>query len=346
MYMKISLPKFYARRALRIWPLFFTVLTATCFIYPLFAPYKASHLYGVFVRDLVVPLYTFTGNFALPWHFGAMTEYAKACGLPFMAFVTILTPFWSLCIEEQFYLLWGFSARVVNNLNRLMVFAGVLLFVGFLARFALLTWNREAIASTCYYMHSLWHLETIMMGALLAIVLIAKPDIAKPLRSGWLPPMLLAGLISTYLWVVTCGPSIHSWSYLLAPMMTLVSASGCLLLALALHWDPLKRVLSNRAMMHVGKLTFAMYVFHFFVCWWAKPTFNLQIGGWNGVWSLTVCFGITYLAALISWHVLEKPMNDMRRKLSRVHVEPEEKGVAAVRNQGPVKERESELVLK
>lgn len=322
---EISLSKFYARRALRIWPLYFLVLTVTCFIYPLFAPHKASHLYGAMLQHIVTPLYLFTGNFALPWNFGIIDQYAKASGLEFYVFVTVLGPFWSLCIEEQFYLLWGAGVRLGGSLKKLIVAASVLLAIGFLARFVLLSWSRGAVTSTCYYMNSFWHLETIMCGALLAMVLIAKPDWSKPLRRGPLPLALFVACLTTFLGVLVCAPSIHSWEYSLAPLMSLLSVVGTLFLALALSWRPLKTVLSHSWLVYVGKLTFGMYVLHFFVMWLAKNTLGLGIIGWHGVGSLVVCFLLTLCAAIVSWRVLEKPMNDLRRSLSCVESVPVQK---------------------
>jgi peptidoglycan/LPS O-acetylase OafA/YrhL len=321
LYGKISLPKFYARRVLRIWPLFFLVLTVTCFVYPLFAPHKASHLYGAFLQHLVVPLYTFTGNFALPIHFGDMQNYAKASGLDFMVFVTLLCPFWSLCIEEQFYLLWGAAVRVLNSTRKLMICTGLLIMVGCLARFMLLS-DRGTAGSTIYYMHSLWHLDTIMFGAMLAILLSLKPNFCQRLRNGWLPLLLTAASIAAFVSVIVFAPGIHSGDLALAPLMTVLSISGTLFLALVLHWQPLAKLLSLKWITHIGKLTFGMYVFHYSIVWFVRTVLNINMTGWNGVLSLCVSFALTFLAALISWHVLEKPMNDLRRKLSRVHIEP------------------------
>ncbi len=321
-YGKISLPKFYARRALRIWPLYFLVLSATAFILPLFAPHKASHWYGLFLQQLVVPLYLFSGNFALPgpgWF--AMTKYSELSGIDFMIFVTILTPFWSLCVEEQFYLLWGFSARVLNGLKKLIYFAAGLAAVGFVARYYLLWHDRKLSAGSSYYMNSFWHLETIMLGALLAMVLIARPKWGEYLRGGWLPPTLFVACLASYSAIITFGPAIHSWEYALAPVMTAASLTGVTFLALALHWPPLAKALSNKVMTYIGKLTFAMYVFHFFVIYETKMHAGLTIVGWQGVECLSLCFGLILLAAIISWHVLEKPMNDIRKTLSRVHPE-------------------------
>lgn len=320
-YRQISLSKFYARRALRIWPLFFLVLFSIAFAYPLFAPNKASHLYAEFVRQIVIPICTFQGNFAIANHFNTIQEYAKGSGLDFMVFVTFLVPFWSLCVEEQFYLLWGALARLLNSINRLMVCTAILVGIGFFSRILLLT-NRGAGDSTCYYMHSLWHLDTIMLGALLAIVLLSKPGIMRPLQSGWLPPVLFAACITTFVAVTNLAPGIHSGDMALAPLMTILSIVGTLLLALVLHWRPLSKALSLKWLVQIGKLTFAMYVFHYPVIWFARVGFGLSVEGWQGVGSLLLSLGLTYSAALISWRVLEKPMNDVRRRFSMVHPSP------------------------
>jgi peptidoglycan/LPS O-acetylase OafA/YrhL len=313
----ISLGKFYLRRALRIWPLFFLVLTAVCFAYPLFAPHKASHLYRLFLEQIALPLYTFSGNFGLALHFNAMQDYAQASGLDFMAFVTLLCPFWSLCIEEQFYLFWGLTVKAARNIRTIAFITGALIAVGFLARFWLLS-NRGTDASTCYYMHSLWHLDTIMLGAFLAILLNRRPQIFDCLRSGWLPATLTASVIAIFLAIVNLAPGIHSGSYWLAPIMTLISLIGALSVALVLHWTPLAKLMSSKIIASIGKLTFGMYVFHYAVIWYARTWLHLDMKGINGVTSFVVSFALTYAVAQISWRVLEKPMNSLRRKFSQV----------------------------
>lgn len=319
----ISLSKFYLRRALRIWPLFFLVLTAVCFVCPLFAPHKASHLYGLFLTNIALPLYTFSGNFALSVHFGDMQNYASASGLDFMLFVTLLCPFWSLCIEEQFYLIWGLVVKTVGNVRTLAFVTATLIVVGFLARLYLLI-NRGEAAFTWYYMHSLWHLDTIMFGAMLAVVLNRRPQIFECLRSGWLPAALTVTAVATFLAIVNFAPGIDTGSYWLAPVMTTVSLTGALMVALVLHWSPLSKLMSTKWLTEVGKLTFGMYVFHYAVIWYARTYLNLNVTGLNGVWSLVVSFALIYCTARLSWQFIEKPMQKLRRRFASVEYSGEQ----------------------
>ena len=92
---QISLSKFYVRRALRIWPLYFGVLGVYVFVLPLFLDpdnhrsiYEADSLHDHYYL-LAYPL--FLQNYLLS---GSDFHYNG------------LRVFWSLAVEEHFYLFW------------------------------------------------------------------------------------------------------------------------------------------------------------------------------------------------------------------------------------------------
>src|SRR5208282_4829571 len=79
---------FYGRRAVRIFPLYFTCLFL-CYSVPavhsaLGSPDKANQIW----------FWTYLAN----WKIGLWRQDAATCGA--------LIHFWSLCVEEQFYLIW------------------------------------------------------------------------------------------------------------------------------------------------------------------------------------------------------------------------------------------------
>jgi peptidoglycan/LPS O-acetylase OafA/YrhL len=80
----ILIPAFYVRRILRIWPLYFAMIAASC-LYGLFAPAHA-----VSIAWTISLLLLFTN-----W-------YTAGHGYP----PGFLFPLWSISLEEQFYLLW------------------------------------------------------------------------------------------------------------------------------------------------------------------------------------------------------------------------------------------------
>lgn len=98
----INVKSFYLRRILRIWPLYFFILTVGMAINPLFEA-KAVTL------PMLLGFLTFTGNFQV------------AGGAVFPMTVAVL---WSVCVEEQFYLVWPWAVKLLkkNGLTLLSVF--------------------------------------------------------------------------------------------------------------------------------------------------------------------------------------------------------------------------------
>src|SRR5256885_12607641 len=77
---------FFARRGLRIWPLYFAVLIATTEVVPRLA--HSEHL------SAGLP----------PWHYFLLLQNLLFSS----ALMPFLSPTWSLAVEEQFYLIWPF----------------------------------------------------------------------------------------------------------------------------------------------------------------------------------------------------------------------------------------------
>lgn len=90
----ISLKKFYIRRALRIWPLYFAYGLLLIFATPLFFKILGINIAPINAREIITDvafLLFFAVNFQLTF-FG----YNKS----------IVEIIWSVCVEEQFYLFW------------------------------------------------------------------------------------------------------------------------------------------------------------------------------------------------------------------------------------------------
>jgi peptidoglycan/LPS O-acetylase OafA/YrhL len=109
------LRNFYARRALRIWPLYYFVLTAVFVIGYLFMPLRRSEATRIWPYFY---LYIQNLNLQLPAPFG-------------------LQPTWSLAIEEQFYVTWpllvGFlrERTLMRALSGFVILSVVLRIIGY-----------------------------------------------------------------------------------------------------------------------------------------------------------------------------------------------------------------------
>lgn len=117
----VSIPKFYARRALRIWPLYYVTIAAVFFL----VPWMVQHLGGPFIREAsssYVEGYFAPGDQRVFWY---------AILFPHVAYFTAPTVLagghcWSIGVEEQFYLMWPWLMRFARG-RELHAFAVVIL---------------------------------------------------------------------------------------------------------------------------------------------------------------------------------------------------------------------------
>jgi peptidoglycan/LPS O-acetylase OafA/YrhL len=105
---KIHIGKFYVRRILRIWPLFYLVVLVGFLVYPIVKGQMGAEL---FQAAHPVMYLVFLNNF----------DFLKN-GAP--AFISIL---WSVAIEEQFYLMWPVVLFIIPVNRYKWLFFGVIL---------------------------------------------------------------------------------------------------------------------------------------------------------------------------------------------------------------------------
>jgi peptidoglycan/LPS O-acetylase OafA/YrhL len=99
----ISLKKFYIRRALRIWPLYYAYGLMIILVTPVFFQALGINIAPINFREILVDigfLLIFAVNFQL-----AFFSYNKS----------IVEIIWSVCVEEQFYLIWPVILRKFYN---------------------------------------------------------------------------------------------------------------------------------------------------------------------------------------------------------------------------------------
>jgi peptidoglycan/LPS O-acetylase OafA/YrhL len=276
---------FYARRSLRIFPLYYLVLgVAAAFALPGVSEYLFSCI-------------TYTTNFrsALDGTFLPMP----------------IGHFWSLAVEEQFYLCWPLlvlllpprwlpaaitATLVVGPVSRLLLFR----FGGGVA------W--EAAPTSC--------LDTLGAGALLAYCSTPgglSPGARRGLRLSLLGGMALSALI--VFWRLT--GRMHT------PSVVLEDAAYALLFGWLVGraaegfggWA--KVLLEFRPLVYLGTISYGVYVYHNFVPV-AGAVVRERLGiepgmpDGNGLGLFVYVSALTIGVAALSWHVFEKPVNRLK----------------------------------
>ena len=163
---------FYARRCLRIWPLYYSALLFMFVIVPLRAAVRSPcHFRASFVA--VVGLSVFLQNFLVP--------------IPTMA-TGLLGVTWSLAVEEQFYLVWPLVVRFCTEAQLRRIAIAVICLSPVLRFY--LSQHQVNI-----YSNTFCRLDGLMAGALLALVIRSASFVpSKFVTRAWLTLLVSAPL--------------------------------------------------------------------------------------------------------------------------------------------------------
>lgn len=291
---RISIRDFYARRARRILPAALTVLLAVVVIAPL-------TFRGIRVKETVTDAWWALG-FSANYHFANIgTDYFEANRPP-----SLVQHFWSLAVEEQFYLVWPIAMLMVLTLigrRRSAVAAKtVLLTVVGAATVALFVWAIQQTThspASAYFSTPVraWELGT---GAIVAVAAARFPGIPQSLgmRRG---PLSAIGLAS----VIASAFVVNANSGFPAPTAAL-PVLGTALVIFSGIGAPLRgwtSPLTNRVTTYIGRVSFSLYLWHWPI---------IIIVGTLIPKSATVYYPLvlTSMAALtvFSYHFIESPV--------------------------------------
>ncbi|HET7280206.1 MAG TPA: acyltransferase family protein [Dermatophilaceae bacterium] len=289
-----SLRGFWARRARRILPLALIVLAATVAAARwAYAPAKAA---GIQTDALWAAL------FGANWHFAQVgTDYFQQGQAP-----SPVQHFWSLGVEEQFYLVWPWVlalAAVLAGARSARRGRIAVALVAALVAVASVAWavvQTPSDATTAYY-SSLTRAWEIAAGALLATLPGYAVRLPSALRSA-LSWAGLAGLVASF---AVVGPDAGvPYPAAVAPVV----ATLAVLLAGVGAPAPGTVLLSNPVSRYLGDISYGLYLWHFplvvFVAALVQPGSPLE-------WA-TVLVATLVLAA-ISYHLVERPILDAPR---------------------------------
>ena len=297
---RAALRNFFARRALRILPLYAVALLACAAAALLtgatLAQLKPLLLYATFLQNLP------------PW-----VNAALHTPPPLPVF-----HLWSLAVEEQFYVLWPFALLAAQTPRRalhlsLYVFAASCLFRAVVFMPHMLSW--ATASSFAVFLPT--RAGALALGSALALDRVVRSDSTAERRSQ--RPILLAGILAVAVMLLTAVPT-HTFllssrtSFLFTLPAADVLSAG--LVALALCPNRFRSVLSTGPLDFLGRISYGFYVFHILF----EPFFD-NLGtvltrahsGFAYQAARLICaLPLTVAAAWLSFTFLETPF--LRRK--------------------------------
>jgi len=298
--------KFYARRMLRIFPLYYLVVAGLF----LAGPPLLRHL----SRGDLIAVWVKPGSQIFAWTFTLNVPFA----FDYNQISRLIHPLWSLSIEEQFYLIWPVTVYLLTP-RTLRVVCLTLVGSALPARIAFV------IAGHCSAAFALTPCRTdaLALGALLASTVRTPGGMETIRRWGWKTSVAaLAGIILTVFFrgpegadpvIVTVGISLVGICY--------ASALGAVISAPQESLS--RRGLRLPVIRFLGKYSYAIYVFHqaiIITMVHKLPPGRLAMtlhSSFGGCLTFAAIFGIlTITAAMASWWLLERHFLAFKRAFS------------------------------
>ncbi|HYC33081.1 MAG TPA: acyltransferase, partial [Gemmatimonadales bacterium] len=291
---------FYARRILRIFPLYYGFL-AFIVLLPR-AGQLAQWLGAPYVQDHQPWFWTHTTNWLVgldPRHEGLNSGFGHL---------------WSLSIEEQFYLVWPLVVALASPRALRWILAAVLL-----AGMGLRLWLASNGADLLVLYHlTPTRLDPLAVGALLALLARARGLEAAREPYSW-AVVVLAVVAGAGVILAQGSPNrealVFAWT-----VPAVAAAWGVVLLRAAIRPVP-SRWLTSGPLTGLGQVSYAVYLF-------APSVEHLLVGLRLGPAELGPALGFALMVAAtiglatVSWHLVERPILSLKRYVPRAVSRP------------------------
>ena len=290
---RLQITTFYVRRIRRIIPaasvaLIVTLLVALVFLHNTFPPNLIGDVRWATFFGENVRLTATSANYFIP-------------GLA----PSLVTQFWSLAVEEQFYaifpLIFFATAFITDRERRLHSLR--LLLGGAIALSTLWSWYATAHTPIAAYYSPFTRFWELAIGALLA--LLPQTWRWRSDRSATIASVVAVvgiGLGLELFTATTAYPGLLAWLPCASTALLLFTGRG--------HaTGPVQQLLSIRLAQFVGNISYSWYLFHY--VWLVLP---LYIGtGANGRTNRVLEVAGGFLCAVISYYLIETPILRSRR---------------------------------
>lgn len=290
----IGLKTFYLRRALRVFPLYyFYIAIVGALLWRQLNPESFASLMLYFVN-----FYRIADDTKLPY--------------PFLHF-------WSLSVEEQFYLLWPAFILVIDRRFLKPIILGIIFTSIAFSLLAPVVLHMPLAP----YMHLVSCMQALALGGLLALLKREKSRSLTAVNKN------AAALITlSVLGFIACLVTYRDHLFMFTFLRTFASIAAFVAITIIVAkplpakstWRTLyNRFLSNRILQFIGKISYGIYVYHIIVQYLLGPVIAsfVKAGTWAfyGV-TCTVFMAVTIFISYLSFRYVESPINRLKKRFT------------------------------
>ena len=277
------LKNFYIRRFLRIFPIYYGLLILLYMM-----DYENTRVLS-------------------PWLFSYSVNIYQSI---YNEYIGCYSHFWSLSVEEQFYIFWPLLIIFINPRHFFKAIVATIV-LSLLSRYivSVTTANWMAVA---YFPTSC--MSFLALGALLAYFDLHRPEIFKKIAQ---PLIAYSGIMICVLllFLIRYTESMKTKEmfddFLIAVLSVFVVARASIN---GFQFLP-KWILEHKFVVYSGKISYGLYVYHMFappLYYYLIPKIGLVVN--NRFTECILCYFITFVVAHFSWIIIEKPINSLKRK--------------------------------
>jgi len=213
--------------------------------------------------------------------------------------------FWSLSIEEHFYILFPLTFLLLSGYAQrlLQVLCGLALTC--LGLRLLGAWlHPEALDTVQFYAETQYRLDSIGFGVILAVLCESTKGrriiqaVARPASAGMALGVILGCLLIRDPWFR------ETLRYsLLGLAITVIIAA----VIFGKYFSWIQRALNCAVMRWIGRLSYSLYVWH------GGVAFFMPKQNWSAWQYATLCLSVSFLVATASYYGLEQPFLSLRK---------------------------------
>lgn len=290
---QINLKKFWMRRILRIWPLFYFAVLFGFVAFPLL-----KSIFGQAPNETATPLYYifFINNFDLINN-----------GLPDASILSVL---WSVAIEEQFYLIWPIILFILPIKKYWIAFSAIVI--------SSLVFRALNDTLLFHEFHTLSCIGDLAIGAMGAWLVIVNEKFRKAINN--LKRYQILSIYLAFLGVFLFRDEVLFYSYTIRIFERAIIAFIILLIILEQSFskNSLFKISNFKTISKLGLITYGLYCLHFIgilTVTTITNKLNINIHLWQVVLIDTSgALIITIILSMLSFKFYEKPFLKLKEK--------------------------------